>query len=392
MNTRLVRLLPGAFTIALLAGTASAQPPGNYHQLLSFTPDQANVARGPLLPLQDGGLVGTAASGGALDAGTVYVLKAGGHSVEVLHSFEGAPKDGAEPWAGVIDDGQGTLWGTTRRGGTHDAGTIYRIANGRLQVVHMFGNDPGGGRAPFAALTLASDGMLYGAAREGGSTGRGTIFRLEADGSVTTLWDFAAGEPGTPGGRLLQASDGLLYGMSSFGGATNQGAIFSLALDGSGHRVLHSFNGADGYDGAGGLIEASDGHLYGMTSLGGANDLGAAYRIDRDGSNFTLLHSFSRARDDGWGPFDELVETSPGVFVATTALGGKENVGTVFQMLATGEVTVLHTFTGATRPGGYVDGSAPFGTLTPIAGHTLIAATTGGGANGAGTVFKISAP
>jgi hypothetical protein len=105
-----------------------------------------------------------------------------------------------------------------------------------------------------------------------------------------------------------------------------------------------------------------------------------------------LLHSFSRARDDGWGPFDELIETSPGVFVGTTALGGKADVGTVFQMLATGEVTVLHTFTGAARPGGYVDGSAPFGTLTPVNGHMLLGTTATGGAEGVGTVFKMSAP
>jgi uncharacterized repeat protein (TIGR03803 family) len=112
---------------------------------------------------------------GALDQGTVYVLKPGDHSIGVLHLFEGAPKDGAEPWAGVIDDGQGNLWGTARRGGAQDASTIYRIANGRLQVVHMFGKDPGGGRAPIGGLTLANDGMLYGVGREGGSPATATF-------------------------------------------------------------------------------------------------------------------------------------------------------------------------------------------------------------------------
>jgi uncharacterized repeat protein (TIGR03803 family) len=394
MNARFARLLPCSLAAALIVlaaapRTVGAQAAGDYFQILSFTPDEADTVRGTLHALPGGSIVGTASAGGANGLGTVYVLRPSEQSVEVLHSFAGRPSDGAEPWAGVVDDGQGGLWGTTRGGGAQDGGTIYRIANGRYKVVHMFGKDAGGGRAPLAGLTLASDGMLYGVAREGGSSGGGTVFRLEVDGSVTTLWDFANGEPATPGGRLMQASDGLLYGMTSFGGTSGAGTIFSLALDGSGHRILHSFSGSDGFDGAGGLIEATDGHLYGTTSLGGANGAGAAFRIDRDGSNFVLLHSFSHSRDDGWGPFDELFETSPGVFVGTTAFGGKADAGTVFQMLATGEVTVLHAFTGAARAGGYVDGSAPFGTLTPAGPDSLVGTTASGGAAGAGTVFKM---
>jgi uncharacterized repeat protein (TIGR03803 family) len=255
----------------------------------------------------------------------------------------------------------------------------------------MFGKDVDGGSGPVTALTLASDGFMYGTTYGGGPNGWGTVYRLEADGSVTILWAMKPGEARALQGRLLQGSDGLLYGTSSFGGATDQGTIFSVATDGSAQRILHSFSGSDGWDGAGGLTEASDGMLYGMTSLGGANDLGAAFRLARDGSGFTLLHSFSRSRDDGWGPFGELIETSPGVFVGTTALGGRLNAGTVFQMLASGDVTLLHTFTGRTTPAGDVDGKSPYATLTVIGSDTLVGVTQSGGANGVGTAFSLKA-
>jgi uncharacterized repeat protein (TIGR03803 family) len=235
------------------------------------------------------------------------------------------------------------------------------------------------------------DGMLYGTTLENAFGGAGTVFRLEADGSVTNLWDLDGynGGPAYPWGRLLQASDGLPYGTSISGADLDWGAIFSVAPDGSGHRLLHSFSGSDGCGPQGGLIEASDGHLYG-TSPGGPHDDGVVYRIDRDGSNFTLVHPFSERRD-GSDPHGELVETSPGVFVGTAQKGGKAFVGTVFQMLATGEVTVLHQFTDYLT-GRYWDGYFPMTTLTLVDGNTVFGVTLVGGARFAGTVFKLSAP
>jgi uncharacterized repeat protein (TIGR03803 family) len=246
-----------------------------------------------------------------------------------------------------------------------------------------------------AELTLASNGMLYGTTSDSVNLG-GTVFRLEADGSVTNLWDFGEDNPFDPAAsyaRLLQASDGLLYGTTSAGGAASEGTIFSLDLDGSVRRILHSFSLPGPRIPKGGVIEASDGHLYGTTSQGGAHDVGTVYRIDREGSNFTTLHVFSKHRDDGAEPLGELVETSPGVFVGTTALGGKANAGTVFQMLATGEFTVLYSFTGSLGAGEpSLDGAMPQATLTPVNGTTLFGVTARGGAEGIGTVFKLSAP
>lgn len=397
MSTHLLRTLVCALGTALLAGAApdfaAAQAPqGRYTQLHAFTAAEGSSFTGRLLALPDGRLVGTAPAGGEFGRGTIVVLKRGAAAARVLHSFSGKPADGDKPVAGLVVGPDGQLWGTTQYGGRGNAGTIFRVGpGGRLHIVHMFGRDVGGGSGPVTSLTLASDGFLYGTTYGGGPSGRGTVFRLEADGSVTTLWAMGPGEARALQGRLMQGSDGLLYGTSSFGGANERGTVFSLATDGSARRILHSFSGADGWDGAGGVIEAGDGLLYGTTSLGGAFDLGAAFRLARDGSGFTLLHSFTRSRDDGWGPFGELIETSPGVFVGTTALGGRFDAGTVFQMLAGGEVTLLHTFTGRPKPDGKVDGSAPFATLTPLGTETLLGVTQSGGVNGAGTVFKLHA-
>jgi uncharacterized repeat protein (TIGR03803 family) len=395
MNSQSIGLLPCALLSALIVGaepgTALAQAPeGTYRQLHSFTAAEGNASIGPFLSLLDGGFVGTASGGGEFDRGTVYVLKPGTHTVVVLHSFSGTSGDGAAPWSGVTADSDGNLWGTTPEGGLHFAGTIYRISKGKFKIVHEFGDDPGG-FAPVAALTLASDGKLYGVTLQGGSgPSCGAVFRLDGD-RITSLWDVGRtmGGPCTLGSRLLQASDGLLYGMSSYGGANGDGTIYSVALDGSQQRILHSFTFSDGYDGGGGLIEGTDGSLYGTTNAGGAHNLGVAFRIDREGNNFTVLHSFSGGRDDGANPSGELVETSPGVFVGSAVLGGKSDAGTIFQMLADGKVTLLHTFTGQLRSGGYIDGSRPAAALTRVGTDVLLGVTQDGGANGDGTVFKL---
>jgi uncharacterized repeat protein (TIGR03803 family) len=399
MNARLLRLLPRTLAAALIVcavapHTALAQSPeGAYRQIRSFDFASGEAPRGRLWALPDGSFVGTAHSAGR-GYGTVYLLKPGNRSFEVLHSFEGEPDDGDGPLAGVVADSHGNLWGTTFQGGTAREGTIYRItAPDKYELVHVFGQGAGAGAFPIGELALASDGSLYGTTNGGGSGGLGTVFRLSTDGSVTTIWDLAPGEPAAPRGRLLQASDGLLYGTSQGGSTTCCGTVFSLALDGSGHRILHSFSDGDGAIPAGGVIEASDGRLYGTTARGGAQEMGVIYRVDRDGSNFTVLHTFLDSHD-GAGPFGELVETSPGVFVGTTSMGGKGRIdaGTIFQILASGEFTVLYRFTGMRASRGYVDGRWPYATLTPAADGTLLGVTSNGGGFRGGTVFKITAP
>lgn len=401
MDTRSPRLhfLPGALVAAVLACTAAPDPAaaqapeGTYHQIHSFVPPEGVKPRGTPLVLPDGGIVGTASESDSPDhVGTLYLLKPGSHSLKVLHAFGDGSNDGLYPVAGVIADRQGDLWGTTYGGGEYGRGTIFRISGMHYAVVHMFGQDPGDGSYPATALTLGNDGLLYGTTLEGGSSDRGTVFRLNADGSATTLWDFAPGGPRNPNGRLLQASDGLLYGTTTvnFDDGEDLGTIYALAPDGSQQRIVHRFSEADGWDSLSGVIEGSDGRLYGTTWLGGANETGGVvYRVDRDGSDYVVLHSF-QGGSEGKVSRSELVETRPGVFFGMTELGGKAGRGTVFRMLASGELTVIHSFTGQPRHGGAPDGIEPAGALVPVGDDMLIGVTEFGGVY-QGTIFKLRA-
>lgn len=392
------RWLSRALATALVACTTA---PGltfaqAYSQAHAFTQAEGRQLYGRLLERPDGRLVGTAPSGGEFNRGTVYELDPATNAVTILHSFAGGGHDGKKPMSGVTVGPDGNLWGVTRNGGRAKRGTIYRIlSDGHLEIVHMFGKDADdGGRNPIGALVLASDGFMYGTTFSGGVAGKGTVFRVNADNSVATIWSISGtGAPRAVQGRLLEGSDGMLYGTSAFGGGGKDcGTVFRLAKDGSAAEVLHSFSCTDGYDGFGGVTEGTDGRLYGVTTIGGAGGGGVAFRLDRDGANFVVLYDFKRDNVDGWGPFGELIEASPGVFMGTTDQGGPSGLGTVFQMTDGGTITTLHSFTGAMTPEGYVDGARPTTAVTRLADGSFAGVTQWGGTDNVGTIFRLSMP
>jgi uncharacterized repeat protein (TIGR03803 family) len=366
---------------------ASAQvPEGSYAQRHAFEPAQGAIPIGPLLELSGGRLVGTAADGGRFEHGTVFELKSGSDAVKVLHAFAGPPEDGAYPTAGVVAGAEGDLWGTTFEGGPDDVGTIFRIGpGGRLEIVHAFSLKGGGSRP--GPLTLATDGFLYGTTSWTAiSDPRATIYRIEADGTVTTLGSLPEGV-GIGSGKLLQASDGRLYG-TTFSDGDQNGIVYSLATDGSRPRILHRFTDAEGASPIG-LVEAGDGALYGVTGSGGPFGRGTVFRLDRDGGRFEVLHAFEGI-DEPRSANGTLVETSPGVFYGTSWEGGRHDKGTVYQVLAGGEVTVVHAFSERMKPGGWVDGGHPY-ELTPVSDGALVGLTGWGGTQDAGTLYKLRA-
>src|SRR5262249_43603576 len=126
----------------------------------------------------------------------------------------------------------------------------------------------------------------------------------------------------SPRGRLFRASDGRLYGTTQRGGILRAGTVFGMNRDGSGFVVLHSFEAArkDGIYPAGGVIEASDGVLYGTTSGGGRMGAGTVFRVTKDGSDYRILHHMGVV--DGLGPIARLLEGSDGLLYGTTPDGG----------------------------------------------------------------------
>src|SRR5205807_37237 len=187
---------------------------------------------------------------------------------------------------------------------------------------------------------------FYGTTLLGGAHLKGTVFKIDPTGSLTTLHSFS-GSPGdgaVPFAALVQGSDGNFYGTTASGGAFFQGTVFRMTPSGA-ITVLHSFSG---YSSEGGVPFAATGrgcdvNFYGTTALGGAHFKGTVFKIDATGS-LTTLHSFSGSPGDGANPFAVLVQASSGNFYGTTASGGAFLKGTVFRMTPSGAITVLHSF------------------------------------------------
>jgi uncharacterized repeat protein (TIGR03803 family) len=234
-------------------------------------------------------------------------------------------------------------------------------------------------------LVQGSDGNFYGTTQVGGTNGSGTVFKITPSGALTTLHSFDGADGSNPAAVLMQASDGNLYGTTEAGGANgNYGTVFKITPAGT-LTTLHSFGGADGWEPAAGLVQASDGNFYGTTYIGGANgNYGTVFKITPTGT-LTTLYSFCSQSGcaDGALPRAGLVQASDGDFYGTTAFGGANYYeGTVFKITPNGTLTTLHSFDGA-------DGGDP-NALVQASDGNFYGTTVLGGANGDnGTVFRL---
>lgn len=236
---------------------------------------------------RSGNLYGTTSAGGVDYGGTVFELSPngrGGWTEAVLHSF-GAGTDGAYPPAGLIFDGAGNLYGTTYAGGTSNVGTVFELSpNGggswTETVLYGFNNNGSDGNYPYAGLVFDSAGNLYGTTYDGGNSNFGTIYKLSPNGgggwteTVLHSFDFSTTDGAYPSDSVIFDSAGNFYGTTENGGANYYGTAFEFSPAGGGNwteALLHSFGGAmDGSVPYGGLIMDRAGNLYGTTVQGGS--------------------------------------------------------------------------------------------------------------------------
>lgn len=361
--------------------TVSAQTVTTLH---SFNGADGRSPEAALVQGIDGHFYGTTPLGGAHAKGTVFKIDATG-SLTTLHSFSGSPGDGAVPIGGLVQGNDGNFYGTTASGGAFFQGTVFRMtSSGAVTVLHSFNSFLREGAVPVAGLIQGSDGNFYGTTAVGGQHFKGTIFKIDATGSLTTLHSFS-GSPNdgsNPVAGLVQGSDGNFYGTTPSGGQHFQGIVCRIS-QGGGFTVLHSFSGypAEGGVPFAALVQGNDGNFYGTTSIGGANFKGTVLKIDAAGT-LTTLHSFNGSPDEGANPVAGLLQGSDGNFYGTTALGGTHSRGTVFSIDATGGVTTLHSFSGSPN-----EGAIPFAGLVQGSDGNFYGTTTLGGTHGAGTVF-----
>ncbi len=314
--------------------------------------------------------------------GTVFKLDATGKET-VLHRFAGGAA-GSSPFAGLIRDPEGNLYGTTVYGGDLNCGnpsgcgTVFKLdATGKKTVLHSFAGPPDGS-TPYGGLVRDAQGNLYGTTVFGG--GYGTVFKLDATGREAVLYSFTSGTDGAyPASGVILDSAGNLLGTTTFGGPSTVGTVFKLDRTGK-ETMLYSFTGVDGDLPDAGLVPVGE-NLYGTTQYGGAFHEGNVFKMDKTGK-VTGVHDFLGGGQEGSAPAAALIHDAAGNVYGTTLYGGFYNQGTVFKVDATGNATVLHTFTAG------ADGGSPSGGVIRDAAGNLYGTTQLGG-DFYGTVFKL---
>ena len=341
----------------------------------------------PVIRDAAGNLYGTAHRGGAVGGGVVYKIDTAGNQT-VLHNFTGGA-DGGKPVAGVIRDAAGSLYGTTQSGGASDLGVVYKLdTGGHETVLHSFagGND---GAQPYAGVIMDPAGNLYGTTEAGGASNQGVVYKVDAAGRVTVLYSFAGyPDAGAPASGVVRDEAGNLYGTTVYGGTQNSGAVYKLDAAGR-ETVLYSFTGGPDGGGPGGVIREPAGNLYGTTSTGGTNNVGVVYELDTAGQE-TVLYSFTGGADGG-SPND-VIRDSAGNLYGTTYLGGPASAyaGVVYKLDTAGQETVLYSFTGGSD-GAYAEAGLAAGEEGTLYGTTWGGGAVGGGADGGfGVIFKVN--
>lgn len=387
------RLLAAAVCVIISGHAWAVDIPAGMKRLYAFSTqqDDGRDVQSALIETRNGALFGTASGGGPSTYGTVFTIRKDGTGYRVLHRFAGSQGDGRGPVSALIEGADGFLYGTTESGAVLNLGTVFKIGpDGQgYEVLRKFTTMAEGCR-PHGPLRQGKDGMLFGTAITGGGSGGGILFRLGADGTdYGILHHFGNGvEDGrVPRGQLVQTSDGQFYGTTAEGGAYLLGVVFAINGDGSNYRVLHAFAGAGG--GAtpfAGLIEGTDGKLYGTTIAGGTGSQGVIFRLDKDGGAYEVLRHFTGLGGEGRNPYGNLVEGRNGALYGTTLGGGSGSGGIIFRLARDGrDYKILHSFS---QTGD--EGRGPYAGLSLSRDGVFYGTTTSGSTEKIGAVFRFS--
>ena len=337
------------------------------------------------------------------------------YSETLLHTFGSSGNtDGDGPESGLAQTPDGTIWGTTARGGTAGDGTIFKYTvDGKYSVVHSFsdGSVANDGYLPQSALTVGPDGNLYGVTVYGGSLGYGCVFKMTPAGAVTILHSFVSGSDGSdPESSVTFGHDGKLYGTTTFieddGGddavstedspsGTNTGTIYSLNPDGSDYVVQYRFDQSTaetiGQLAFGTLTPAlgSSPVFYGTLYDGGEYGQGTLYAFTpgkTDGSGkVRIIHAFNNPNVSNDGDYTgqgRVNVDSSGNIIGETTLGGSEKEGAIYMVAPDGSsYRILHNFNGT-------DGLLPTGGLV-LGSDGAYYGTAAGGNHNRGLVFRM---
>jgi uncharacterized repeat protein (TIGR03803 family) len=375
---KISKLFPVALTAALLvpsfALSALAQTVTN---VLSFDgTDGSSLRFAPPVQGRDGRLYGMAWEGGAFGYGTLWVESPSGDSGSVLYNFDGPT--GKNPMGGLLLGTDGNFYGVATSGGNNDYGVLFRLgSDGTYSVIHYFagGND---GCWPEAGLIEASDGNLYGTTL--GCTA-GNVYRYTQHNSFSTIFKLTTNEGHYPYAPVMQASDGNLWGTAGGGGAQQCGSIFKISLSGT---FLHSvsFQCSSNSRPYAGVIQAADGNLYGTTSGGGLG-YGTVFKVTTNGVLSTVYEFQGRgAGYDLASPYGGIMQASDGKLYGTSEIGGHNAQGGIYSIDA-GVYSKIYDFDG--NP--HID--YVFTGLVQHSNGKLYSVSQDGGSHSDGSLFSV---
>jgi uncharacterized repeat protein (TIGR03803 family) len=367
-----------AFALSIPARAQTASTIYSFALHDSFWPE------GGLVEDASGNLYGTTVGGGTYGTGTAYQLSppvkgSTTWTKTVLYSFQPWGSTGHTPSSELTIDSSGNLYGVTWSGGDGrcHCGVLYELIHPATSgapwthlVLHAFTNTNNDGRLPNAPVVLSSN-TIYGVTQQGGLYDSGIVYRLipgKNGGTYSVIYSFGANNDASgPNGPLLLDSAGSLYGVTSLGGAFNAGAVYKLAQNGGSwtESILFSFGGGSGSSGitpVGNLLFDSPGNLYGVTEFGGTSQLGVAYELSPASSSWTQNILFNFSKPVGSSPLAGMTwNPSNGSLYGTTSAGASHTHGSVFQLtppvfggLWTETLLQQFTFTNGGLPSGRV--------------------------------------
>lgn len=364
----------------------------NQTNLYSFNTTNTNSTSpsGSLVKATDGKLYGLTSNGGISDKGTIFSFDPGTNAQVKLFDFNEI--NGANPFGGsLLDAGNGKLYGITNFGGSNSYGTIFSFEPISNIQAKLFDFNGANGESPNGILVKAKDGKLYGTSQGGGISGYGTIFSFDPlNNTQTKLFDFNASTGIFPSAGLIQASNGLLYGTTPYSGNNiGSGTIYSFDPLTNIHKQVFEFNGTDGANPYGSLMQASNGKLYGMALLGGNSYTGTLFSFDPSTNTYLKLSDF--VESTGTYPGGMLVEGIGGKLYGMNSTGGSGNLGALFSYdINTGILTNLQDFNG-TNGASPLWGSSLLQVTTNIPPNVSITSPANPSTFNAGDIIKIKA-
>ena len=336
-----------------------------------------------MVQASDGTLYGTTRFGGSNGGGTVFKITPAGQ-YQTVYNFGGKIHDVVEPAGALAIGADGNIYGGAEVGGqTGSGGGIFKVTPAGVEsVLYSFETHPNDAYRPTAGVTYnPADDCLYGVTYYGGGNNQGAAFKVTMAGVETVIKSFSTtvGNPNSP--LCYNPADGQLYGTADLLNNTSTGQIFKLSTSGALSIVKNLSNDTGTLPNKNGITLGADGNLYGALYQGGYGNTGTIYKISK--GVFSKIYEFQPS--DGYNPNGGVIYGSDGALYGTTENGGTNGWGTLFKLTLGGSpsFTTLYNFTGSG------DGKTP-GALMQASNGLIYGAARAGGLADFGSIFNIT--